>query len=242
MGVRGRAITIVGALLLVALSTPGAGAQDRDLQDEEARGLFNAGMSAFEDARFEDALGYFRRAYELSGRVELLYNVGTAADRLRRDEEALEAFEAFLQGVPPDHRRRRDVEVRVVAIRESLADHDGAGEDEDVVAPAEGEAPSGPSTLAIGGSATLIAAGLAGIGAAVGGAVRGGACVDRRVPGDADSPCIETRETRRGPVVTFASLGVAALAGGVVWLILALGDDETEERVRATPDGIEVRF
>jgi tetratricopeptide (TPR) repeat protein len=53
--------------------------------DEEARALFQAGRRAFADARYEDALDRFRSAYELSHRPELLYNIGHAADRLRRD-------------------------------------------------------------------------------------------------------------------------------------------------------------
>ncbi|MCX7807199.1 MAG: tetratricopeptide repeat protein, partial [Deltaproteobacteria bacterium] len=77
-----------------------------EAKDQEARALFQAGQVAFEDGRFEDALQYFRRSYELSGRPALLYNIGLAADRLRRDEEALSAFERYLAEVP-DARNRR---------------------------------------------------------------------------------------------------------------------------------------
>lgn len=50
----------------------------------------------------------------------LLYNIGVAADRLRRDAVALEAFEQFLESVP-DHPRRRDVLARVEVLREAVA-------------------------------------------------------------------------------------------------------------------------
>jgi tetratricopeptide (TPR) repeat protein len=68
--------------------------------ESEARALFHAGQSAYESGRFEKALEYFLQAHELSGRPALLYNVGQAADRARRDETALNAFRMYLQQVP----------------------------------------------------------------------------------------------------------------------------------------------
>jgi tetratricopeptide (TPR) repeat protein len=109
---------------LVALMSVGvvaaAHAQAPDAsRDAEARGLFEAGRAAFNDGRFEDALGYFRRAYELSGRADLLYNIGNTADRLRREGEALDAFEQYLREVPSSP-NRREVEGRVRVMREHL--------------------------------------------------------------------------------------------------------------------------
>lgn len=69
-------------------------------RDAEARALFAAGKSAFEDGRYDDALLEFKRAYERSGRPELLYNVGLAAMELKRDEEALVALQSFVAAVP----------------------------------------------------------------------------------------------------------------------------------------------
>ncbi|MBK6812549.1 MAG: tetratricopeptide repeat protein [Sandaracinaceae bacterium] len=68
--------------------------------EEEARALFIAGRSAFDQGRFEEALSHFKRSYELSGRPELLYNIGTAADRVGRLEEAITAFRSYLEGSP----------------------------------------------------------------------------------------------------------------------------------------------
>jgi tetratricopeptide (TPR) repeat protein len=89
-------------------------------RDEEARNLFQAGRVAFSDGRYDDALSYFEKAYELSGRPELLYNVGTAADRLRRTEEAVAAFEKFLAEVPEDAANRKEVESRVGLLKQEL--------------------------------------------------------------------------------------------------------------------------
>ena len=75
----------LGALALVVASVPAA-AQDLDESlDEEARAIFQAGRTAYDAARYEDALRHFQHAYRLSTRPELLYNVALAADRLRRD-------------------------------------------------------------------------------------------------------------------------------------------------------------
>jgi tetratricopeptide (TPR) repeat protein len=93
--------------------------------DEEARALFEAGRVAYEDGRYADALGYFERSFELSHRTALHYNLGLAYDRLRRDREALAAFEAYLDAAP-DPDRTPEVQNRVRALRESIAAEDAA--------------------------------------------------------------------------------------------------------------------
>lgn len=87
--------------------------------DRKARALFKQGREAYEDGRYRDAWDYFRQAYLLSKRPELLYNVGQAADRLRMDREALEAFKLYLARLP-DAENRREVENRVRALEEQL--------------------------------------------------------------------------------------------------------------------------
>jgi tetratricopeptide (TPR) repeat protein len=95
-------------------------------RDAEGRGLFEAGRAAFTDGRYEDALDYFQRAYALSHRSALLYNIGSANDRLRRDAEALVAFEQYVRELP-EAANVREVEARIRVLRESLhtdsADH-----------------------------------------------------------------------------------------------------------------------
>lgn len=95
--------------------------EGRSAEEREARALFSAGEVAYSAGRYEDALERFSSAYELSGRPELLYNIGLSADRLRRDEDALEAFEGYLEAVP-DSPHRAVVESRVASIRQSLAE------------------------------------------------------------------------------------------------------------------------
>jgi len=91
---------------------------------QRARGLFEEGRRAFDEGRFSQALERFEEAYALSGRPELLYNVGLAADRLRDDARALEAFEGYLAATEATTEdsaqaadQRAQVESRVAALR-----------------------------------------------------------------------------------------------------------------------------
>lgn len=108
-------------------------------QDAEAQALFHAGRVAFTDGRFDDALGYFRRSYELSQRPALLYNIGNAADRLQREPEALEAFERYLE-LQPEAPNAREVEGRIRVLRAHI-EADAASA---TAAPSELDAASAP--------------------------------------------------------------------------------------------------
>jgi tetratricopeptide (TPR) repeat protein len=118
---------------------PQAAAPAPDGQDrtEEAKGLFNAGRAAFDSGRYADSLDYFQRAYAISGRAGLLYNIGLAYDRLREDERALDAYDQYLTHAP-DAQNRVEVETRAAAIRAALARRQ----------PAEAAAPTPAETAA----------------------------------------------------------------------------------------------
>lgn len=144
-------VTLVSALAGAvraedAARTPGAS------EDEEARELFLAGRAAYEDGRFEEALGYFRRAHALSGRPELLFNVGQAADRARLDREAVEAWEAYLAAVP-ESPNRHTVETRVRALRRAMERQEAEAAQAAVPTPreaAEADAAAEPRVRVVG--------------------------------------------------------------------------------------------
>ncbi|MCS6857156.1 MAG: tetratricopeptide repeat protein [Sandaracinaceae bacterium] len=92
----------------------------RGAQDEEARRRFLEGRSAYEAGNYEEALRLFEEAYRLSPRPALLYNIGQAADRLRFDERALQAFEAYLEVSPQDAPNRAEVEKRIPYLRRRI--------------------------------------------------------------------------------------------------------------------------
>lgn len=81
--------------------------------------MYLEGRAAFDAGRYEDALRLFEAAYELSPRPEMLYNIGTTADRLRRNERALEAFEQYLEELP-DSDLRGPVESRARVLRAEI--------------------------------------------------------------------------------------------------------------------------
>jgi len=85
-------------------------------EDEHARGLFEQGRQAYQDARYDLALDLFMQAYALSKRPELLNNIGQAADRLRMDAEALDAYQRYLAEVPTAENRPA-IENRIVALK-----------------------------------------------------------------------------------------------------------------------------
>lgn len=91
--------------------------------DDEARDLFGRGRDAFEAGRYEEALGYFEEAYRVSNRHLLLFNIGQAQDRLRRDRDALASFERYLElnESPP---MADQVRSRIRVLRESIARSD----------------------------------------------------------------------------------------------------------------------
>lgn len=88
--------------------------------EAQARQSFEDGRLAFSEGRSEVALQAFQRAYELSGRPELLYNIALVHDRLRHDREALASFQQFLVEVPGTE-FRTSVESRIRVLEEEIA-------------------------------------------------------------------------------------------------------------------------
>ncbi len=145
-----REIALALSMMAVALSAP-ARAQDAEevgSRDAEARSLFDAGMQAYAGGRYDEALRHFQHSYELSGRSGLLYNIATAAERSREDETALRAYEEYLEQ-EPDTRRREQVETRIRALRESIANRPPPA------APSSSISPVGPILLGVGGAAVV---------------------------------------------------------------------------------------
>jgi tetratricopeptide (TPR) repeat protein len=93
----------------------------QNARDEEARSLFEAGRLALEDGRFEDAYEYFERGYALSHRPPLLYNMGVAADRLHRYDDALRAFRTYLETGGDQITNRPEVQRRIQILEAAVA-------------------------------------------------------------------------------------------------------------------------
>ena len=96
-------LRLVGASTLacaLACAPRGAHAQSQQERDRTARAEFTAGREAFSHGDFRDAAARFEHAYQLSQRRELLYNIGTAYERLHRWAPARDAFREYLESIP----------------------------------------------------------------------------------------------------------------------------------------------
>lgn len=132
----------------------------QDAAEAEARAEYDAGEASYLSGEFDEALAHFQRAYDLSGRAELLYNVGIAATNSGDERTALAAFERYVAELP-DASNRALVEGRMAGLREEI-------EEEEAIrryAAMEREAQARER------SAGANAARSAGVGMAIGGAV-----------------------------------------------------------------------
>ncbi|MDD9933636.1 MAG: tetratricopeptide repeat protein [Myxococcales bacterium] len=120
-----------GVLVLVLLPAAAAGAQqaqpapvpalsaeEQAAKDAKAKQLFEAGRVAYDGGHFDNAYENFRLSYELSDKPVLLFNIGMAAERSRRDAEALAAYERYLE-LQPDASNGGYVRERIRFLRES---------------------------------------------------------------------------------------------------------------------------
>jgi tetratricopeptide (TPR) repeat protein len=220
--------------------TAGASAQDTP-NDAAARQYFERGRSAFEQADYESALVYFRHAYRLSNRSELQYNIGVTADRLQREDEALEAFKRYVDETESPA-REAEVRERINALEKSIAErkaterrlaeaaisYQASGQDEQLSDGAR------IPTSAIAGSSALAAVGVAGIAAMGVGLARNGSCT-REVAG----ACV-TESSATAWTWVYGGVGVAALAGSAVWLALSAKrrKEERKTQLSISPTGV----
>jgi hypothetical protein len=219
-----RTLLATAALLIAVLCTARASAQDATPTPEDdavARSLFDDGRRALDAGRPEDALAAFRSAFALSGRVEMLYNVGVAAQRARRRAEALSAFRAYLERAP-EVDNAAEVRSRIVELEELLAAsrvHDagpGLGAPPRTLSARPRRDDTAPWTLTAVGSVL----------AAIGVAVLVIALVDvASVEGAPDGASWSSRSDAygRAPVlsaigIVTACVGLVAALAGVTWL------------------------
>ena len=240
---------LLGGVFLVFVMASSAGAQVSI--DDEARVLFDEGQSAYESGQFETARARFRRAYVLSGRYQMLFNVGLAELRLENDASALEAFEAYLEHAPEDATNRANVEQRVRVLREmGVVATRSLNEEEEVVDPVEG------ASMDVAGTDDAPSAGrpvgafvLMGVGAAalVAGAVllpvaSNQAADVRDAPDGSRWSELEAQGTKADRMWASGWIaigaGVAAAGAGLGWL-LSSGDDDVQ--VSAGLGSVQVR-
>ena len=192
-------------------------------KDELARELYQRGDDKYGRGDYRGAARDFERAYELSGRPALLYNLGNVYEKLTRYDDALRSLRAYLP-IAPDA-RKVEVEARIVKLEPLAATQRAAVP---VPAPA-GPPPTAAEATPLSGQTiagiSLLAVGALGMGV---GAVFGGAALGAR--SDAQRLCPQVGAVRectddaRGVLADDERYSLAAdiglLAGGAA---LALG-------------------
>ena len=253
LSLRGNLAIIDGlsmTLLFVSLLTFSARFASAQTPDVEARRLFEAGRRAYDDGRYAVALRQFERAYALSQRPALLYNVGVAADRLGRNDRALAAFEQYLREVPAgeDDDQRAEAEARVTLLRENqspqdvarptavpvVPSHASAARPVDDPVPASDGLGALPWVFIVGGSVVAIGGGVL-----VGLSASDIDSVENAPPG---TPWSEVEAANdRAPVfsgIGFAMLGVGVISLGVGFVLLTADDEGAT--VALTPNGLRI--
>ena len=98
-----RIVVIIVSLCVYAasFSSPAfAQKRTRTQRIEQAKKAFEKGTIAYESGVFPKALKHFEKAYKLTKSADLLYNIATVSDRMRRDEKALFAYEGYIKARP----------------------------------------------------------------------------------------------------------------------------------------------
>jgi tetratricopeptide (TPR) repeat protein len=251
-------ILVISAVVIACLSsTVGVEAQGdsaREARIAQAKKAFAKGTRAYSAGDFETALTSFERAYQLTGSPDLLYNIATVSDRMRLDEEALEAYEGYLRARPKTADREH-VESRIEVLREAIETRRRAEIEAEIearqaaieaAARVKAERPlteyvgPGPGPwITIGvGSATLVAGAVFfGLGQ------RDQNMVEDAEPGSSYSSVEEMaerapRRTKAG--IALMAVGGAGVLGGVIWQITG-GHEEAIPEVSIGPGGVVVK-
>jgi len=101
---------------VLLLSLPGlASAQ------EDARALFTQGQSAYETRDYATAARLWERAYELDARPLLQYNLAQAYERLGQLEQAIEAYQIYVDNAETVDQRVQGARARIVSLQQRVS-------------------------------------------------------------------------------------------------------------------------
>ncbi len=238
-GIALRWVYVCFAMMALAAATPASAQETPD--DAAGREYFERGRQAFESADYESALVYFRHAYRLSRRGELQYDIGVAAGRLQREEEALEAFQHYLEETE-EPTREEEVRERIEALEQSIAERkatERALEEATIRYRTSGQEPSDGARLprhAIIGASTLAAVGVGGVAVMGVGLAKSGTCKSE-VAGN----CVVENSATSWTYV-YGALGAAALVGSATWFAITARREKKKREIRVSlsPGGVVV--
>ena len=252
-----RFLLILSISFVFAVFTSAALAQSVETRGQrlaEAKEAFDIGTRAYADGEFETALASFQRAYELTGSPDLLYNIATVSDRMRRDVDALQAYEGYLEARPKSSDREH-VESRIAVLRDAIearrraelqAEIEARNAAVQAAARVKAERPlteyvgPGPGpwiTIGVGSAALVTGAVFVGLGQ------RDQKKVENAPAGSSYSLVQEMAD--RGPKrskagVALMAVGGAGIIGGLIWQLTG-GHEEAIPEVSIGPTGISLK-
>ena len=221
------------SLMCCLMLAPQSSAYAQDA-DTEARQHFELGRQAFELAQYETAMQSFERAYKLSGRAELLYNLAMTSDRMNHKEKAVDLYKQYLSGTKTPERRAQ-VEQRIVVLEQDIAQAQAAKQ---LLASRRTELeidkpePQRTAKPAVVGPVILGVAGLGGVAAMIAGIAQNGQCTTRE--------CTHKKQTGAGAWV-WGGAGVAAIVGASTWFAVSKRKARKQTQVGVGPTTIQVR-
>ena len=244
------AALVLAAALAVLVPPCSACAQSREVVQ-----LFEQGLAAYREGRFEEAAGLFERAHAIEAIPDLTYNRARALENLGRLEEAAAAYRLLLEENPQtDDRRGIEERIRVLDARvgdaQRLEEERARLEEERArleeeraarAAPPAASEGSGPWPWIVAGTgAALIAAG----------AITGGLALDAhdraasRELTQPESASLESQSNDLALATTVLFVAGGAIAGaGLVWGIVEATTARPGPSAAVTllPGGLSVR-
>lgn len=223
---------IARSLVLVLVLASSAHAQPED----RGRLHFQAGASYYEAGDYNDALREFQRAYELSQKPELFYNLSLCHQQLGDLDQATSFLERYL-GEVEDVPNRANLQRRLENFRERMAQREQnqnqEQEQEQEQEPTEsgGVSPLLWTGIGVGGAGLVTLAVSGGLALSEKGNLEGRGCPES---GDrCDSGSLKTRS-----IVADIGLGltVVGVTLGVVGLIMGGSDDDPDAQARVRVD------
>ncbi|HLT39503.1 MAG TPA: hypothetical protein VK034_24635 [Enhygromyxa sp.] len=129
------------AVTIVDMTEPGAELEDEDPTVAEAKAEYREGSDAYALGNYEEAVGHFERAYQLTHQPDLLFNLGQAYTRwydisndIEHLKKARRLYENYVLNVgatdldeEQQAQARTDAQRRIVEVDRRIAQHqDGA--------------------------------------------------------------------------------------------------------------------
>jgi hypothetical protein len=225
---------LVSVLLALTVLTSASVARGDATQD--AREHFQRGTSLYDEQDYRGALAEFKRAYELAPNPTVLFNIGQAYYQLNEYANALTTLEAFLAEGSPNEARRAAVtkeleELRLRVARVEIDSNVSGAEisvDDHVVGPAPVTTIVAVGRRRITATKTGYAAVTQQVDFASGNAPAIKMVLAPSAPPTTPEVAQPTEPQRRpwptGLVVGSFAVGVAGLATGTVFGIMALND------------------